>query len=358
MRIILTGGGTAGHITPNIALIPKLKDSGFDIYYIGTRDGMEYELISREKIPFYSISAGKLRRYFNFKNFTDILNILKGFLQAVKVIKKEKPDVIFSKGGYVSCPVVWAGWFLRIPVIIHESDMTPGLANKLSLPFAKNICVAFPETEKHIKKSKCVLTGLPVREALFNGKKDIGLRICNFTDKPTILVIGGSLGSAFLNMTMRQSLEILLKKYQIAHICGKDSMDNNLLELEGYKQFEYVGDEMSHLYAMADIIVSRAGATTLFEILALEKASLLIPLSKKASRGDQILNAKSFEKKGLAKILEEDDLTQENFIESIENTYSTRKKIQETIKESGMNNGVDDVIKVITNSFLQKNSDI
>jgi UDP-N-acetylglucosamine--N-acetylmuramyl-(pentapeptide) pyrophosphoryl-undecaprenol N-acetylglucosamine transferase len=356
MRIILTGGGTAGHVTPNIALIPKLKNTGFDVFYIGTKEGIEYNLIINEKIPFYPIVAGKLRRYFDKKNFTDIFNIGRGFIQALKVIKKEKPDVIFSKGGFVSCPVVWAGWLMRVPVVIHESDMTPGLANKLSLPFAKNICVAFPETENYINKSKCVLTGLPVREKLFTGKKEKGLEICNFdNNKPVILIIGGSLGSSFLNEKIRESLNTLLEDFQICHICGKNSLDESLNGIKGYKQFDYVSDEMSHLFEMSDLIVSRAGATTLFEILALEKPSLLVPLSKKASRGDQILNANSFEKKGLANSIDEDDMTNEKFINSIKFTYENRENYINKIKESGMNKGIDEVIKVITSSFLRKN---
>ncbi len=348
MKIIMTGGGTAGHITPNIALMPRLRELGFEIHYIGTRTGMERQLIETQGIPYHTISAGKLRRYFDFKNLTDIINISKGFFQAVNIITKVKPDIVFSKGGFVSCPVVWAAWFNKIPVIIHESDFTPGLANKLSMPFAEKICFTFPETRQYIKNNKGILTGIPVRESLYSGNPATGRELCGFTaDKPVLMIIGGSQGSGVLNSIVRLSLEELLKEFQICHICGKGGVDANLKGITGYSQFEYVNEELPHLFSMADLIVARAGSTSLFEILALKKPNLLIPLSKLVSRGDQILNARSFEKQGFSRVLMEEDLNREAFLENIRQVHSNRKVYTISMSKSAFKKGIDEVTKVI-----------
>ena len=269
--IVLTGGGTSGHVTPNIALVPKLKSKGYNIYYIGSKNGIEKQLIEKEGIPYYGISAGKLRRYFDVKNFTDIFRIVGGFGQALSILRKIKPDVVFSKGGFVSCPVVWAAWSLRIPVIIHESDMTPGLTNKLSMPFAKKVCYTFPETEKYLVQQKACFTGLPVREEITSGDRIKGYKLCGFSGiKPVVMVIGGSQGSEIINKTVRSALTELLQNYQVVHICGKGNTKAELEKIKGYKQFEYVNEELPHIFACADIFISRAGATVLFEILSVK----------------------------------------------------------------------------------------
>ena len=170
-RIILTGGGTAGHVTPNIALVPKLKEKGYDIQYIGSYDGIERKLIEDLKIPYYGIASGKLRRYFDIKNFSDPFRVIKGYGQAIRLMKKLKPSVVFSKGGFVAVPVVMAAKHCHIPVVIHESDLTPGLANKLSIPSATKVCCNFPETISHIPDGKAVLTGSPIRQELLKGNK-------------------------------------------------------------------------------------------------------------------------------------------------------------------------------------------
>lgn len=344
-KIVLTGGGTAGHVTPNIALLPYLRDAGFEIHYIGTANGIERELIEKENISYHPISAGKLRRYFDFKNFTDLFRIAAGFFQALLVLTRIKPDIVFSKGGFVSCPVVWVSWLLRKPVIIHESDMTPGLANKLSIPFARKIAYSFPETKKHLPEAKGVHCGLPVRESIFSGDKEKGKRLCGFLDdKPVILVICGSQGSQIINKVVRESLPTLLTDFNICHICGKGGITENQ---PGYHQFEYVNEELPHLFALADIAISRSGATTLFELLALAKPALLIPLATNASRGDQILNARSFESQGFSKLLYQDQLSKETLTRQIKLVYQNRNEMISAMKRSSITNGLQAVARLI-----------
>lgn len=348
MRIILTGGGTAGHITPNIALIPKLKEDGFEIHYIGTKDGMERQLIEPLGIPYHTIRAGKLRRYLNLKNLTDLFQIIGGFTESLAIVGKIKPNVVFSKGGFVSTPVVWASWFHRIPVVIHESDLTPGLANKLSIPFAGKVCYTFPETEKYLPPKKGVLTGLPVRESLLRGDTANGKRICGFNDsKPVIMIIGGSQGSEILNNSIRGILNQLTKRFNICHICGKNGIDPSLDRVAGYKQFGYVNEELPDLMAMSDLVISRAGATTLFELLAMKKPNLLIPLSKQASRGDQILNAYSFEKQGFSRVLPEEDLNPESLLNNIESLSKLRQNYISAMDATQIKNGIQIVVSTI-----------
>lgn len=347
-RIVMTGGGTAGHVTPNLALIPRLKKLGYEIHYIGSKDGIERKLIEEQGIPYHPISAGKLRRYLDLKNLSDAFRVIKGFNDSLAVLRRLKPDVVFSKGGFVSCPVVWAAKILGIPAIIHESDMTPGLANKLSMPYAKNICYTFPETEKYIPKEKGVLTGIPVREGLFSGKAELGKRLCGFSDRlPVMVIVGGSQGSQVLNNIIRDNIYELLKKFQICHICGKGNLDKSLNNISGYSQFEYINEELPHIFKMADIVVSRAGATTIFELLSLKKPNLLIPLSRQASRGDQILNSESFKKQGYSMVLMEEDLNSNSFIEDIEELYLNRQKYIDSMENSNITGGADKIADLI-----------
>jgi len=349
-RIILTGGGTAGHVTPNIALIPKLKEMGYDIHYIGSYEGIEKELIKPFNIPYHGISSGKLRRYFSIQNFIDPFRVLKGFIEARKLIKTLKPNLVFSKGGFVTVPVVVASKAKKVPVLIHESDMTPGLANKLAFPSAVKICCNFPETLKHLPKSKGILTGSPVREELFGGNKKVALDLCNFTvDKPVLLILGGSLGSVVINDAIRNLLPALLETYQIIHVCGKNKLDPSLNTLHGYAQFEYLQEEFKDVLALADLILSRAGANAICEFLALRKPSLLIPLSLKASRGDQILNAKSFEKQGFSLVLKEEDLTGASLLESIQSLWENQDTLVENMNASTQ----QDAINIILNLILK-----
>ncbi|BAK46727.1 MAG: undecaprenyldiphospho-muramoylpentapeptide beta-N-acetylglucosaminyltransferase [Lachnospiraceae bacterium] len=324
-KIILTGGGTAGHVTPNIALIPRLKELGYKIYYIGSYTGMEKKLIEDLGIRYYGISSGKLRRYLDLKNISDPFRVVKGYAQARTLMRKIRPDVVFSKGGFVSVPVVLAAKHKHIPVIIHESDLTPGLANKLAIPAASKICCNFPETIPHLPEGRAVLSGSPIRQELLEGSKE---RACQFTGltsrKPVILIIGGSLGSVFLNNTVRRNLPELLKNFQIIHLCGKGNLDPSI-RFEGYVQYEYITDELADLMALADLVISRAGANAICELLALHKPNILIPLSKNASRGDQILNARSFEKQGFSYVIEEEDLTDNSFLRAVSEVWNERE---------------------------------
>lgn len=347
-KIVLTGGGTAGHVTPNIALIPGLKRMGYEIRYIGSYDGIEKKLIEDIGIPYTGISSGKLRRYMSAKNFTDPFRVLKGYSEAKSFMKSYRPDVVFSKGGFVSVPVVLAAKKYKIPVIIHESDMTPGLANKLSIPSATKVCHNFPETAEYLPKGKAVLTGSPIRAELLKGDSEKGLAMCGFkNDKPVIMVIGGSLGAVAVNNAVREALPELLKSFHIVHLCGKGKMDSSLENTEGYKQFEYIKDELKDLFAMSDIIISRAGANAICEISALKKPSILIPLSANASRGDQILNANSFKKQGFSEVIEEENLTTKLLTDTVFSVYENRQKYIYAMEKSGQHNGVKIILELI-----------
>ena len=353
-KIVLTGGGTAGHVTPNIALLPALQDAGYEVSYIGSYDGIEKRLIGDFNIPYTGISTGKFRRYLDAKNFTDPFRVMKGYAQARKFLSDYKPDAVFSKGGFVSVPVVRAAASLGIPCIIHESDMTPGLANKLCIPVAKKVCCNFPETLSKVKGNKAVLTGTPIRKELANGDKVAGLEMCGFTaDKPVLMVIGGSLGAMNVNKAVRAALPELLKTYQVAHLCGKDKMDNLLLNTPGYKQFEYVKAELKDLFAMADIVISRAGANSICELLALKKPNLLIPLPASSSRGDQILNAKSFESQGYSLVVDEDYLTTSLLVEKVNELYENRQTYYDTMNTKGQFDSVTTIVNLIEEAVAE-----
>ena len=338
-KIILTGGGTAGHVTPNLALLPSLKEAGYEIRYIGSYQGMERKLIENAGIPYDGISSGKLRRYFDIKNFSDPFRVVKGYAEARRLLKRHKPDVIFSKGGFVAVPVVLAAKHYKIPVIIHESDMTPGLANKICIPSALKVCCNFPETLKYLPSDKAVLTGSPIREELLQGDRLSG--------KPVLLVIGGSLGSVAVNTAVRNILPRLLASYQVIHICGKGNLDESRIGTAGYVQYEYVDAPLKHLFAAADLVISRAGANSICELLALRKPNLLIPLSAAASRGDQILNANSFAKQGFSKVLEEEALSDDSLFDAINDLYLNRNSYIQAMEQSNLNNAVKTVVSLI-----------
>ena len=347
-HIVLTGGGTAGHVTPNIALIPALKEAGYQISYIGSYDGIERKLIEDLGIPYYGISSGKLRRYFDWKNFSDPFRVIKGYGEAKKLLKNLNPNVVFSKGGFVSVPVVLAAKARKIPALIHESDMTPGLANKICIPSAAKVCCNFPETVTCLPKDKAVLTGTPIRQELLSGDKEKGREFCCFSkEKPVILVIGGSLGSAAVNHAVRTILPELLKEFQVIHLCGKEKVDSSLTGTEGYVQFEYIKDELPDLFALADLVISRAGANAICEISSLAKPNLLIPLSANASRGDQILNARSFERQGYSKVLEEEALTPDALLSAIHDLYANRQSYTDAMKGSSHTDSIHHIVSLI-----------
>jgi len=347
-KIVLTGGGTAGHVTPNLALLPSLTQNGYEISYIGSLNGIEKKLVEDMGIEYYGIATGKFRRYFDPKNFSDPFRVIKGYFQAKKILKKIKPNVLFSKGGFVSVPVIRAAASLKIPCIIHESDMTPGLANKLCIPVSKKVCCNFPETFNLVPPEKAVLTGSPIRQELLQGDKQRAKEFVKFEEeKPVIMVVGGSQGSAAVNGAIRDSLNELLKDFNIIHLTGKDKMDNLLLTVPGYKQYEYITDELPDLYALADIVVSRAGANAICELLALRKPNLLIPLPSGSSRGDQILNAASYEEQGFSMVLSEEDMTSKLLIEKIHTLYEKREDYIKTMSESNQKDGITAIINLI-----------
>ena len=347
-KIVLTGGGTAGHVTPNIALLPELSRLGYEVSYLGSHDGIERRLIADFDIPYYGISTGKLRRYFDLKNLTDPVRVIKGYGEAKRYLRSIRPDVVFSKGGYVSVPVIRAADALGIPCIIHESDMTPGLANKMCLSAAHTVCCNFPETVRMLKCGRAVLTGSPIREELKAGDRNAALTLCDFiAHKPVIMVIGGSSGAMSINEAIRAALPLLLDDFQIVHICGKDHIDNMLLNKIGYKQFDYVKSELKDLLAMADLVVSRAGANSICELLALKKPNLLIPLSAGKSRGDQIQNARSFESQGFSLVIDDDDLTKELLVDKIHELHFSCADFIETMDKSSQINSIKTIIDLI-----------
>ena len=351
-KIVMTGGGTAGHVTPNIALFPALRAEDYEIHYIGSFDGIEKKLIEDFDVPYYGISTGKFRRYFDPKNFSDPFRVMKGFFEARKILKHIKPDIVFSKGGFVSVPVVRAAASLKIPCIIHESDMTPGLANKLCIPVSRKICCNFPETFDMLPPEKAVLTGSPIREELSTGNKEVGLAFCGFNhEKPVIMVMGGSQGAAAVNQAIRDALPKLLEKYQVVHLCGKDKMDNLLLTVPGYKQFEYIKEEMKDLLAMADLVISRSGANAISELLALRKPNILIPLP--SGRGDQLLNADSYEAQGFSIVINEDDLTTKVLLQKVEELWQNKETYVKTMSESKQRDAIGQIMGLIEENRLK-----
>lgn len=351
-KVLLTGGGTAGHVTPNIALLPGLREAGFEIQYVGSYEGMERKLIENENIPYTGIATGKFRRYLSLKNLTDPFRVLKGYSEALKFIKNYKPDVVFSKGGFVSVPVVLAAKKCNVPVIIHESDMTPGLANRICIPSAARVCCNFPETMEHLPPQKAVLSGSPIRKELLEGNKEAALKFTGLTtDKPILMMMGGSTGSRIINETLRSILPDLLKDFQVIHLCGKGNIDPSL-EQDGYRQYEYISKELKDLFAAADLVLSRAGANAICELLALKKPHILVPLSAAVSRGDQILNAESFRKQGFSYVLQEEEMNQTTLMDAIYKVYNHKSDYINAMSQSKLSNGVDivlDLIKQLSN---------
>ena len=325
-KIVLTGGGTAGHVTPNMALIEYLKQKNYEIAYIGSIDGIEKGLIEGMKIPYFGISSGKLRRYFSWKNFTDPFRVIKGYFQAKKILKEIEPDVVFSKGGFVAVPVVYAAKKRGIPAVIHESDMTPRLANKLCIKKAAKICCNFEATLSYLPAGKAIHTGTPLRKELFEGSREKGLEINGFTNGlPVLLIVGGSTGAQRVNEAVRHVMPKLLETFQVIHICGKGKTDPDFDHITGLRQYEYVSDDLKDMFAAADIVISRAGANAVAELLALKKPNILIPLSI-GSRGDQVLNAEAFEKNGYSYLLHEEDLNETNLLKAVEIVNNDREK--------------------------------
>ncbi|HMO02512.1 MAG TPA: undecaprenyldiphospho-muramoylpentapeptide beta-N-acetylglucosaminyltransferase [Oligoflexia bacterium] len=352
-KIIFTGGGTGGHVIPNIAIIKALEIPSDSILYIGSKKSIEESLIKKEGIRFAPIFSGKLRRYFSLQNFIDPLKVLIGFLQSLCIIYRFKPQLVFSKGGFVSLPVVYASWILKIPIIIHESDLSPGLTTKLTASLANKILLTFKESLKFFKDpSKVVICGSPVRESLLNGSRQRGLQFCGLSGKlPILLVMGGSTGSAFLNTFIGDNLDSLLKNFEIIQITGARKSNPQLENISGYKQFEYVGSEIGDIFAAADLILSRAGANTLYEILRLKKPALLIPLPRGASRGDQLENAAIFEQAGISLVIREESANIENVSQALEKLLAESAHFVDKMSRYEQLDGLKE-IKEIIKAFL------
>lgn len=348
-KIVLTGGGTTGHVSVNLALIPLLKRENWDIYYIGSKKGIENDLIRDiEGVKYISISTGKLRRYFSWQNLLDIFKVLIGIVQSIFIIFKIKPSVIFSKGGFVSVPVLVGGWVNRIPSITHESDLTPGLANKLAQPFVNTVFTTFPETEKYIKSGKGKFLGPVIREDLLNGDKQIAKKWLGITNsKPTLLAMGGSLGANFINSFIRNNIEYLTSKYNVIHACGKDSLDDSK-NVEGYYQFEYIKENLNHVFDFADTVISRSGSNAIFEFLYYKIPMILVPLPTSQSRGDQFDNAKSFEKNGFGVMADENKTSNEEMLNLIDNVYDNMQIYKDNMTKFNF----DDTIKVLYDKLL------
>ena len=347
-KIVMTGGGTGGHVTPNLALIPRLQADGWEIHYIGAANSIEQQLISAVPgVKFYRVSVGKLRRYFDPKNFSDPFRVIKGVAQATRIIRRIKPDVVFSKGGFVSVPVVYGAHFNHVPVVTHESDLTPGLANKLCLPFASAQCCTFPEAVKYAK-GKGVYTGTPLRPEIFEGDRERGLKTFGLNaNLPVLMVVGGSSGAQAINECVREALPQLTQGFQVLHLCGRGNLSDRLAGSKNYVQVEYLDREMADAYACADVLISRAGSNSLCEILALKKPALLIPYPMGASRGDQILNAESFEKRGLSRVMQQDQMTAETLAREVIRLYHDRGALMDAMAAEHTGGGVDRVLEQI-----------
>lgn len=323
-KIVFTGGGSAGHVTVNMALFPRFQREGWSVVYVGSEDGIEKSLVEGPNVRYIGISSGKLRRYFDWKNVSDPFRVVKGTLQAWAVLKREAPSVVFSKGGFVSVPVVVAAWLNKVPVVLHESDVTLGLANRMAMPFAQVVCTTFKESERYLPKRKVQYVGPVIREALNRGDREVGRAFCHFADhKPILLVMGGSLGAAKINAAVRGSRTELTKDFNVMHLCGKGQVEAGLTS-DRYRQYEYLSEELPHVLAATDIVVSRAGANSIFEFLQLRKPMLLIPLTKEQSRGDQILNAQAFESSGLCRILYEERMNPATLVHAVHAVYAGR----------------------------------
>ncbi len=347
-KIVLTGGGTLGHVTPHLALIPHLQESGYEIHYIGTEKGMERDkMASVPGVTYHAVKSGKLRRYFSWQNFTDPFRVIAGAFQASHVIGKIKPDVVFSKGGFVAVPVVFGAWVHHVPVLCHESDLTPGLANKLCKPFARKIATTFPECAAALG-AKAEMTGTPLRPELFRGSRVKGLALLHFDGtKPILLMMGGSSGAQAVNKALREALPQLTEQFDVAHICGKGNLDAALEGTAGYTQVEFLDADLPDVLAAADLVLSRAGSNALCEFQALDKPLLLVPYPKGASRGDQILNAQSYEKRGLCRVLLQENMTADTLSEALKQTWADRATLAANVKAAPPADGTRRVLEMI-----------
>lgn len=315
-HVVFTGGGTAGHVIPSIPVIERVLEDGLHVSYIGSKSGLEERLVQGLNIGYYGITTGKLRRYLSRDNVVDAFRVFIGIYQSFWLIRKLKPVVVFSKGGYVAFPVVFAAWLNRVPIVAHESDLTPGLANRLSMPFVETLCQTFADS--NLKGKRILVTGTAVRPALRNGDAGRGRDWLNApADARILVIVGGSLGAEAINAVVRQTLPELTADYFVVHVCGEGKVDDQL-DRPNYQQYEYISESWGDVLACADLVISRSGANTLYELLALRKLNILIPLSARASRGDQIENAQWSERHGWSFVVPEEMLTRDSLIQALQ----------------------------------------
>ena len=344
--IILTGGGTAGHCIPCFALLPDLKKSFDEIYYVGDKDKIESKLAEKHGVTFFYAPTVKLERRLTPKNALIPIKLLKAIAAAKEILKNLKPDVVFSKGGYVALPVVIAAHKLGIPVVSHESDLSIGLANKIALRYSAKLLTGFPPTAENIAKAE--YTGIPLDKNLFKPREKGRLfKKYGFDDKKrTILITGGSQGSAAINNSTEGCIENLAEKYNVLWLAGKGKSSH--VKIKNVYCAEFC-ENMGEAYAIADVCVSRAGANTLFELIALGIPTLAIPLPKGNSRGDQVENAAYFKKKGIISVLTEDKLTPESLEYSIGRLFENGKSYTAACKKLDLRSANERVL-----SYLNK----
>ncbi len=335
--IVFAGGGSAGHVVPCLPLMQNFLGRGWQVHHVGSGLELERRLIKPLDVAYHRISCGKLRRYFSWRNFVDACRVPLGIIQATVLIARLKPRLVFAKGGYVSFPVVVGAWLNRVPVVSHESDRTPGLANRLSYPFVRKICTTFADSV--LPGSKSLYTGTPIRPDLLKGDP---ARARDFLDmhvhKPVLLLLGGSQGSALLNQVLRAALPDLSTDFVVVHQCGAGYLDSSLAAHPCYRQFEFLRENLVDVLALADVAVSRAGANALFELLALGLPHLLVPLAA-GSRGEQVENAKMAAEKGWSLVLSETELTPRSLVTALRRLHTERKLWRERLQKCQVPNG-------------------
>ena len=346
MKILLTGGGTAGHVMPHIAMLNDYKKHFDKIIYIGQENGIERDIIKEYPfIKYYPIKAAKFIRRKIFANLLIPFKLISGIHGAKKIIKEEKPNIVFSKGGFVSLPVVIAAKRLKVPIVAHESDLNMGLANKLSKPAATVICTTFEKTANSIK-NKGKFTGSPIRKDMIKDKYQSRHKLGINTQKPVLVVTGGSQGSKAINNKIREEIKQITNKFYVVHLTGKNNLDNTYNNIKDYKQIEFSSD-MGSILSAADVVVSRAGSNTIFELAVLKKPMLLIPLPKGNSRGDQVDNAKYFNSQGYANFVTEEQLEKSSLLPYIIQTYNESETLTAALEKSGIKPGNEELLKTI-----------
>lgn len=346
----MTGGGSAGHIVPNLAVAEALKEKGIDCEYLGRPYGMEASMIRNAGMEFHTMNSGRLHRSFDIDVLLTPFRVIQGVCQGIYWILKRKPVVMFCKGGFMSLPAAIAGWITGTPVVLHESDLTPGLANKLCGPFAKKICCTFEETMQYLPEKKAVYTGTPIRRSLLRGSKEKGYALTGFENdpeaKPVLMVVGGSLGAGALNDAVAENLESLLDSFRVIHLYGVDH-ETDPEPRDGYFPIRYASDEMADLFAITDMVLSRAGANAINEFLQLKLPNVLVPLPVGVSRGDQVLNAKQFSKLGFSYLLEQESMNSKTLMEALYYVRDHRCEYQEAMNSDKAKNGSEELCRVL-----------